>query len=322
MERAGGLILFFEEHTSQATSVFWKYRGRFFTIVFFAILLFSNFIPISARDSQQYDFLIIENPRVLKIYNKYQQQLSSQQLKQLPNFIPIRILEPEVEFSDGITKVLKGEYQNSLFYIQLDERDRLFLEEEAGMVQKYRNCELLSDSVEILQSGTIELTRRPSFRSAGEMYREYLDSGVKLLRIFKWRGWSYVRKLRNNNEFGWCYLPLSRENEYWRTLEYQQEISLEKFEQIAREIQKELDEVNTILQIMYAQLNAMQREQHIPPFWKMEIGDNEIICYPDTQPGKKRYRESVRILEDRIRNIVLGTGYQVSHEGNVIIIKQ
>ncbi len=279
-------------------------------------------LPAVHAKARQFDVLIVESPDQLVLYNKYEQELSYDERRQLPKFLPIRILDENAFLSDGFTPCIKGEVNREKVYILKDETGELRDLERIGYHHIFRNCRFVDDTVKVVQTGAVFLTKKPTFRNSPDTQKYFLEAGDKLHRLFTWKEWTYIERIGKQREFGWSYLAPGKKNHTWKPVESASPVNNDRFYEITREVERELNEVNLLLEDLYARLNTMRGEHRVPPFWRMEIREDELICYPDHLPGKNKYPRSTRILVNRLRNIVQGTPYRVFHRDDVITIRR
>ena len=142
------------------------------------------------------DFLIIEIPTKLLMYNKYEQQISfREQRALLQPFQPLRIEENDVLLSDSFTKAMKvASGRNSYFLLKTDDGD-FENAAEAGYINTLQNCIIINDTVEVFQDNAIFLSKRPTSRSTAESQKSFLKKQTQFLRLFTHKNFTYIQTL-------------------------------------------------------------------------------------------------------------------------------
>ena len=283
-------------------------------------LIFSSF-PAEAQ-GERLEFFIVQYPSQLILYNKYEQKISFDKLRQLPEYLPVKILERNVYLSDGFTPVMKGEINGELIYIATDETGETVNSDLIGYHRFFRNCLPVNDTVVVITSQTVFLAKRPTFANSGESEKRFLEPGDKLRRLFRWRNWTYVEKTGRWKEYGWSYLSSVQENRSWQMVEPVWESTDTRFSRIVQEVERELNEVNILLEQLFSRLSRSTGHQLSPPYWRMEVWEEQINGYRDNASDANAFSESTRLLVNRLQNIVQGTPYRVTLRDGVIIIRK
>lgn len=168
------------------------------------------------------DFIVVENPGNLIVYNLYEQQISFREQRSLfpYPYQPIRIIETDGFFSDMFTRCMKIRLGYEFFFLRKDGKGNLSNFENLGYHKIFHKCSVLSDTVEVLKDRTLFLRKRPELSSSTKDQKNLLLRGNKLIQIFDQPQespfWVYVKVLNDKLNFGWVYLPKVQKGISWR----------------------------------------------------------------------------------------------------------
>jgi hypothetical protein len=272
--------------------------------------------------AEQADFLIVENPAYLLIYNKYQQRLTFQESTRLPPYQPLQILEEDFLLSDGYTPSLRVKSSGETYFVIKNQEGDLANESEIGYHQVFKNCTVLKDTVEILADGAIFLAKIPTYNSTPQSKKYFLEKGDRLLRLFSKGGFVYVRKSGPETDFGWSNLAAGRQNSRWRikTKTTGRDITIPV--EISRRIEEKIREVNYTLKQLFDYFNQQTAQQKPAPQWEIEFTDTRITCALNDPAYREDFPESTRLLLNSLENILLGTPYGVFYQQGEIEVRR
>ena len=90
------------------------------------IIVYIIFICTNGFSQSNKNFLVVENPFEIKIYNKYEQNLSSNDSSYFLPYCPIEIIAEDSFLSDQYTPAFIGKINNQLFYFIKSEKNLSF----------------------------------------------------------------------------------------------------------------------------------------------------------------------------------------------------
>lgn len=267
----------------------------------------SSFLP-----AQTVDILIIENPRELVIYDKFQQRIDSRQENPLAPYEPLQIIDADGYLSDGFTPCIKVQAGHALYFLLAGEDRQLLHVERAGFHRVFENCTLLRDTVEVLANQALFITPNPAPESAPRAQRFYLEKGERLLRLFTHRNRVYVKRPGGEPQYGWSNLANESRERVWRVYRRKAAVAGSIPPEIVQRIESRVGEANRVLAELFAHLNAQTGQRRAPPRWIVEVETNRLHCILEGAPSPDAFAESARQLADHLENALLGAPYRVT----------
>lgn len=281
------------------------------------LFAFSGLLP-----AQTADFLIIENPRELVVYDRFQQRINSRQEIPLAPYEPLQIIDAGGYLSDGFTPCIKVQAEHRLFFLLVDDNRQLVYAERAGFQRVFENCTLLRDTVEVLANQTLYLTHNPVPESAPRAQRFYLEKGERLLRLFAHRNRVYVRRIGGEPQYGWSNLANESRERAWRVYRRKAAVAGSIPPEIVQRIESRIGEANQVLAELFAHLNGQTGQRRAPPRWIVELEANRLRCILEGAPSPEAFAESARQLAGQLENALSGTPYRVSQLQNAIEVRR
>lgn len=293
----------------------------FYLFSFAIIFGFSN-SATAQSPGEKADFLIVEHPAGLLIYSKYQQKLSYQEQARILPYQPMQVLQKDTHLSDGYTPCMKVRINNSTYFVINDEEGNFVNEGGIGYHSLFQNCTVLQDTAEVLLNRTIFISKTPTYQSTNQSQKYFLQKKDRLLRLFSLRGYVYVQTLAAEKDFGWCNLSENTRNQSWQmvrqTTRPQKGIPVE----ISQRIESDIQEVNFLLEQLFTYFNRETGENKPIPRWNIDATDNRITCSLNDPQYVGTFPESIRYLMNSLENAVLGTPYNVFHDGGIIEVRR
>lgn len=299
-----------------------RIKSHIFYLFSFAIIFGFSVSATAQSAGEKVDFLIVEHPSALLIYNKYQQKLSYQEQAKLLPYHPMQVLEEDTHLNDGYTPCMKVRMDNNTYFLIKDEEGNFVNEGGIGYHSLFQNCTVLQDTAEVLSNRTIFISKTPTYQSTNQSQKHFLQKGDRLLRLFSLGGYVYVQTLAAEKDFGWCNLSENTRNQSWRmvhqTIRQQKGIPTE----ISQRIESNIQEVNFLLEQLFTYFNRETAEDKPIPRWKIDASDTRITCSLNDPQYIGAFPESTRYLMNSLENAVLGTPYSVFHDGGVIEVRR
>lgn len=267
----------------------------------------SGLLPARAAD-----FLIVENPRELVIYDKFQQRIDVRQETPLAPYQPLQIIDDDGYLSDGFTPCIKVQADHSLYFLLADERRQLLHADRIGFHRVFDNCTPLRDTVEVLANQALFITQNPAPESTPRAQRFYLEKGERLLRLFAYRGRVYVKNPGGEPQYGWSNLANESRERSWRIYRRTAAVAESIPPEIVQRVESRIAETNRVLAELFAYLNAQTGQRRTPPRWIVEVEANRVHCVLEGAPSPHAFPESAGQLVDHLENALLGAPYRVS----------
>ncbi|MCB0280823.1 MAG: hypothetical protein KDD94_15060, partial [Calditrichaeota bacterium] len=117
--------------------------------------ILSLLISISLFSQEKVDYVIIQNPQNLLIYNKYQQVIEKNEQVRFRDYSPFKILERNMQFNDQINYGMKVEYEGEQYYIGKNEKGHLLNLKDAGKIDVIENAEEIDRQIELLSNQSL-----------------------------------------------------------------------------------------------------------------------------------------------------------------------
>ncbi len=269
-------------------------------VLFFLLFIFPVF-SITAQQSKTANFIVVNNPSSLTVFNKYQQRLSSDQLKLFPAGIPLQILKDNDLLSDGYSKAIKVSFENNIYFIIKNDNLKSLSESIS-----YKNVKLFSDTVEVTVSNKIFFNSRNQSESS-----DFLDKGTRLLRVFRDGQFYYARKLNSGNQFGW--IP-SNKNYLVKPL-LQKTANSDKSgisNFLFSNAEKKITAINEKLEKLYSIYNQKESRNISVPNLTLETQDRKLICRFQNLTENNAFSATQKYIQNELEIVFLGSGYKIS----------
>ncbi len=274
------------------------FRHTFFSFLLFAALDYG----ISATKA---DYLVVERPQQLIIYNQYQQRVSSSEKSAFLSDVPFRILTPNDVLGDGFTRCTKVELGGKNFFLEKDENGTLLGAEGAGARQMYSAAEILEDTIEILNSNRFVLSDMQQSRTFG------LQEGDRVVRIFRLNGKIYGKLLGANERYGWINLDDASSKD-WRVAREPGLSVSDQLRKVLPQIELRLKEVNEKLNSLYNHFNRKSAQQRQAPQWQLQRMGNTVVCVLVPDGAGDQFTESSHLFGKNLEGLLLGTELRIA----------
>ena len=265
--------------------------------------------------SQTVDVLIVQKPDQLVVYDSFQQSLASPQQNVLQSFVPMRILKYRDLLGDGITPCVKVDVEGEVFYLLRHENGHLAGRNDLGVVKLFRRVRPMNDTVEVLASHSIQM------ENPVQGSRRFLSVGDYCLRCFFDAGAYYVRTLGSHPEYGWLRLSPVEKGKSWQIARPEQ-ARVDLPPMIRDRIAGRIKDANLAYTEVYSLLTAETGKLFPAPQWEIESTRSSLICTLRPAAAASLYPQAILALSATLRTYVLGTGFDVTMQGNTIEIKR
>jgi hypothetical protein len=258
------------------------------------------------------EFLIVQRPERLRIFNRYQQQLSAEERARLRPFTPFRVIDADAVMGDGFTRCMTVDDGAHLYYIQKDEEGELFGASDAGFIKRIQRAEPLRDSVEVIASGGL------TFFDPLEQVRSLLPRGAIVVRIFATDRLTYAYAL-SEHRYGWIRQPAR--GQAWRPLKRAQPDAVSPIARVMPALAERVEEVNGKLRRLFDHLGAKHNRQLPAPQWRMHSTPGAVLFVLETSLPAERFEESSRQLARKLESALLGTPLRVQASAGYIEVR-
>lgn len=282
-----------------------------FIIIFILLLYYTPSLV-----AQEYaNFLILGNPQVYSILNKYEQSLTASEKELFYPFSPLQVVNKDYTLGDGITSALKFRFCQNIYFILKDDDGNLIGDKKNPYRQVFRKCKIIEDTVRIKKNRAILLSQK--YPANGR--RIYLKRDDRVVRLFRYKDYLCVKYLGQEIKYGWCSLS---DKSAWR-----REIKVKKVDknlksELQNRIIARINVANKVYKRYFERFDAITGKQKSIPQWRCVYNDDIISCTL-TNPYKDsdQLDESTQYLFRDLENIVIGKPFDVHYQNGEITIK-
>ena len=281
------------------------------TKILITILILTGFLSASERA----DFLIIENPAALKIYDRYQQELSGSEKSGRLAFAPLRIINENELLGDQITTSVHVRLgSRSDYFIIKDNSAEMFNQSGAGKIEKLKNCTLINDSILIKKDKTLTLK---TFSTNIK-----LPAGSRLLRIFRYKNRYYVYLYSPQKSYGWLTL---NNTGAWEIIKQKESLKADN-EFLSIDMRSDIltifKNVNRLYERYFDFFNQKTLKHDSAPRWDVQISDKAVQAAFQPDSLLNEFKSSTAFTRRQLENALIGTSYRITMQGNRLIISK
>jgi len=276
------------------------------------ILCLCLFYSLSILGQEQADFLLIESPSELVIYNKYEQAITTSEQRLFASYVPLLLQEQETTLSDAFTPASKIKVGRDTFFLVKESAERYRNQEKAGPITVLRNVEIVNDSLQILDSSRLQTVNIP-----GESGKSFdLKNDQQLQRLYRYRGYSFVQTLGIPTRFGWVKLP-NRPGQVWKAVKAAKKTT--DISSIRTGIERRVSEANAVYVKLYEHFNRKHNKTLSAPQWQLNSADKSSILiqlFPENTAGG-----STNNLLEKLQRSLTGSLFSATLNDNGILIE-
>jgi len=256
---------------------------------------FVPFLLIAAALLPAADFLVLDDPPALSLYNRFQEPFSDAEKSALLPMSPVRILETSALLGDQITPALKGDLQGTTVYIRKETDGRFQGLRDQNRARIYRGCTPLGDTVELTFQG-----------------------GGRVVRIFTANGRTLALRLSGERRYEWLVLGAGS----WRKPSTAVVADTALPGAIVTQIRDRLAAADRAYALWFGHFNAMTRQDLSLPRWRLEPGPVSLRCVLQGPPHYRDAlaRSSARLVED-IDGMLIGRPFSARLERGDIVVE-
>lgn len=284
-------------------------------ILILSLLSFSA-LPCPGQSRQTVDLLLIEHPLALRIYNRYQQEITPEEAGAFRPFAPMEIIKPDELLSDHFTRALVVRVGQQTFYVLKTGRQSLMNAGEAGQTTTLARCAALSDTIRVLQD--MRLSYTPS--SAGG--ENTATGGTLIRRLYRSNGRDYVTSLSGAGGYGWGRFDAGTRGKSWDTPDRRTVSGAAVPETLRQGTAQRLDEVNRALRDLFDLLNRQTGQSRPAPQWRMTLSGDRIVCALNDPFYAAQFAESARYLVNNLDEMARRSGYALTYADGVITLRK
>jgi hypothetical protein len=262
------------------------------------------------------DFIIIASPKEYAVYNQYEQPLSEDEKAFFVPYSPLRIVKKDMILGDQITHALTFTFKQRMYYLLKDEDGKFTGEKQnSGRQVFFRGVELIEDTIESLTGG---LTM-----ASGEGMSVVIPKGTRMERIFRSGPRYYCAAIFGRTTYGWS----SLEPRYaWRNVDRGISARADTGlpEMLRQRIMARFASANESYKAFFYHFNSLCGDEKAVPRWCCEKSGSRMICrLTGSSSNNDQLSESLKILEQDIGNLLMGTDFKaIGVNGEIVIEKR
>lgn len=270
------------------------------------IIILSIFIVSFVYAQSVRDFVLIENPAQLTIYNKFKQPITEKEKSLFASFKPLQIVKKSGVFNDGVRGYMEIELNNSIFYIvKLNDGD-YYNKNASGEWFFYEDSKTFYD--------TIKIEKRTEYFNAKKNKTGILENDELLVRIFENNKELYCKVIKSNK---YVWIKNTKEIDF-SIINNKRKTNKDINGEIKNKISQKFLESNALMEKLFNYFNKETNKNNKAPKWVVSYSKKEITA--TLANSNDRFNNSIRYLANQIENIILGTGLKLKTESNKIII--
>jgi len=275
---------------------------------FYFICLMVNFF-CRAAFSVTADFVIIESPRSLSIYDQFEQPLSKTEGAGLLPYSPLQIMSADVRLGDQITRAMQCSYGQKTYYLLKDEQGTMLGDKDR--IQIVKGCSVIGDTVEVSRKGAVSFA--PSVSALGSA--KSLPEGTILVLAFRSKNSYYALQTGHAPRFGW--IPASS-RDAWKPLKRAASADTSITTQTTMQLSERIEWANAHYKRLFDAFNRGTNMQKSIPRWQKTGDLTWSLGEPYGRTGE--LDESAKCLIEDLGDILIGKQFSVRYEKGIINI--
>ncbi len=265
-------------------------------IIFFLIIFFYSIVSIAQKRA---DFLVVENPTNLVIWNKFKQPITDSERNLFIKNQPMLVTSLGGLLSDGVRAYTEIELNNSKFYLLKEINGNYYNYNKAGLIKLYKDKRYFYDSLEIINPD------KNNLQSLDRKKKLTLAKKEVVLRIFEDNNSFYV-KLKNNT---YAWLKVGKLNTDYVLVKKTESKNSKLSKEDVDKVKKVFKYSDELLTKIYKDLNKFKNKNLTAPKWRLDITENKIIATLSNSFTK--FNDSNKRLVNRLESLLLGSGLKV-----------
>ncbi|MBE2279647.1 MAG: hypothetical protein IAE91_04585 [Ignavibacteriaceae bacterium] len=277
------------------------------------LILLPLIIVISAfpQSGAKKDFLVVENPSALTIFNKFEQTITESRKKAFPSFTPFLILNNNEKLSDGFTGVVRTNFRGEEYLVLLDIKGLSSGNKSENGVYLFENTSLLNDSVQMLKDKIVERifpeNKKIEFKKGQIFSRIFSDKkGTMILDPYGKYGFYKLENLKEKSDFNKLLVDKIADN------------GLD--EVIISEIKSTVNSFNSTLKNINEYISDKRGITKEVPRFNINEEPNLLRITLEPIASAKLFSRTQNSLLSEIRLLLIGRKITLNERGNTIII--
>ena len=303
----------------------------FFVLPFTLFVIMIPVVGFAQTPGESADFLIVEKSANLRIYNRFEQQISyADQAKMFLPFQPLRVIAKDAFLSDKFTPCLKIRRARDIYYIIKADSEMLENSAQLGEQTFVENAVVLNDTVEVLRDQRLFVAQIADGTKIPDALKNFLAKGTLVQQAFRKKNRVFIAVLGDPATYGWSNIFRQQENRLWRRFRHAKPVDelpeVDSFPGVLHETRQKIAEVNELFARLFGYFNQKTGMQKSAPQWDVIAENREIRCklrnLPDSGSDASPFAESTRYLLLALENIALRGGCEVINSATEIIVRE
>lgn len=276
--------------------------------------LFILLLVLTSANGQKADYLIVEKPAALTIFNRFRQTLAPTEKNKMPRFSAFRIIENKITLNDQITEVSKVEWNHESFFLLLDSEGQIKNLDSAGFTRFFQNARVVDDTVQTLEGHTVQLS--PIGESSA---RQALPAGTLVKRIFLWRERYLAQNLQSTSPPGW----LNKSDRHkWEIRQRQLPAERSTLAQdLIDRLRLRVESANRSYLNFFSHFNKQGARHIAVPRWNFFKDENRLRFQFSDPALLERLPHSTAQLLSELNNMIIGLNWRAALTKSAIVIE-
>jgi hypothetical protein len=280
-------------------------------MVLWIVLGIALFMPAQSQNKAEY--LLVEHPESLHIYNSYQQRISQEEKNFFVPFIPLKILNHQIVMNDNFTTCMEVEVKGKRFFLLLSE-DKIL----SGLEKT--NSYRFTPSIP-MEEDTVTLKTNCLFQSPSKHHgSSILRKGNQVVRFFTEKNLTYINLLGPKTTYGWADLSNKETYVIARRERRPVELSNQLSSTIVQQMERVISESNHVIRILFSYYEKKKENKTPMPQWRLVKKDLFYHCVVEPNSFVQKYPKSTECLVDEFNLILENTTYEaIVTSGHIIV---
>lgn len=282
------------------------------------LLLATTYVLHAPANAASADFLLVKNPQILTVFNHFEQLLEEKQKTLFPPFSPFLVLKDNIFLGDGLTSVIKVEWQKHVFFIKKNTEKTIAGAEQGVDYELLPGCKIIGDTLQLAGPGKFFLYPRKKMRE-GE--KQTVQQGERLIRLFEYKKFYYMQRTTPHSGYGWCKKKSARYLVKAPSLKTKKSLDLAPRQK--EKIRALLANVNLTYQAYFKFFNRTKKKYFAAPRW--EERDAPFRFYFNRSGQRFNLESSTAVLLNKINLTLSGSGFSAFYnkeQSTIFIQKQ
>jgi hypothetical protein len=248
------------------------------------------------------DFIIVESPQSVTLYNQFEQPLSKQEIAEFLPYSPLRVIRTDGRLGDQITRAMQCSIGQKTYYLLLDDQGVIL--GDKNRIHVLKGCTLLDDTVSVSRPEAVTF----SHFAVNAESAEKLSKGTELIVLFRWKNSFYALQTGLLPRFGW--IPVSG-REAWKRVSQSVALDTAMTDQTLDQLAQRIEWANKQYAIFFGKFSQSTGNLKTAPQWQRAAGRlTWRLSPPYGNTGE--LDASTKLLVEDLRDMLIGKPFSVN----------